>query len=1010
MSTCAYHSPRFSEDNAWLPQWLQPHRHPTAGERPGDSAGVSSPPCENCVFILDPAQEQRSCLNATVNAGGYSGFRLHLSGDEDTPAASIPTGREVLPFSLHLSSESAAQLSSVQANVSPQILNSGACKGQFKGSYVDGQVQEIKAEQEAKSLKDDKQLEVRRVASKDISSVQANVSPQILNSGTCKGPLKDSYVDGQAQEVKAAQEAKGLKDDTQQGVSRVSSKDVTKPLGARKHQPSGGKVHVQKLRKADANDAVELSIAASEAMVIAEMILDDCQPDKLTAAALEAALRVKEARKQCFLEEIEHDSGSFQNGLDESDWLAELDEIEMLDVFKDVGLCTVQTACSSQGHNTTNLKQSISQPSCAPHDVDICSSEEQNKEWRSQDDWTSDHVPDSLAENISAGTLVKESSPGCVSVKQPARDKAISCSRNEEAVFQKLTQNNHAFTENLRNPVRGQNITKEAGRIVEETKFGGRARKHIRTSFISESMDSMNECSPAPRAVSTEMVASSRASFLQKNEGFHGEDQSAESCHQVVCSSLSPEDPLCSFVPCSISCNEVPTSQPPECKQRNEENSEPVYCRESLKNDLDVEAGPSSVPLDKTPESNPWRRRIHSSLRPFSMLGPISNISGGSLAHNDVNVAACQKERGTTIILNKKIQRIRASNQFIENNAEAGSLNGFSLVQKKSSDAHDDNEHHSKEQYIPSEVLPQPTTYLSVGKRGLKRKGPQLLNAKLSTRQTKSRRVKSRFSWSESRVADMQEPRECTGKKEALFHGLEFLVTGFQSHKEKEIVSVIRKFGGCVLSKVPPCPFDKKSKLAELVRWKPPVVLSPKKVSTAKFLYGCATDSWILNSNWLFDSLQAGLLLPPGKYLIRQRHTVEISTFGQSVYLRNNKLVFHGVGFLIHGKISFCSKFSNIIKHGGGQVFVSLQGLIQSLKDKSCSRGIILVANEASASRHLSHCGLEHDIKTAPASWIIGSLFSGKLIHLKKDRCAPFRRIKMPSFQQQRAFEMSQEI
>ncbi|KAI4985906.1 hypothetical protein ZWY2020_018536 [Hordeum vulgare] len=1011
MSTCAYHSPRFSEDTAWLPQWLQPHRQPTAGEHRTDSAGVSPPPCEDCVFILDPAQEQRSCPNATVNAGGYSGFRLHLSGDEDTPAASTPTDREVLPFSLHLSSESAAQLSSVQANVRPQILNSGACKGPLKGSYVNGQVQEIKAVQDAKSIKDDKQLEVSRVASKDISSVQANVSPQILNSGTCKGPFKDSYVDGQAQETEAVQEAKGLKDDAQQGVRRVASKDVTKPLGARKHQPSGGKADVQKLRKADANDAVELSIAASEAMVIAEMILDDCQPDKLTASALEAALRVKEARRQCFLEEVEHYSESFQNGLDESDWLAELDEIEMLDVFEDVGLCTVQTACSSQDHNTTNLKQSITQPSYASHDVDICSSEEQNKEWRSQDACTSDHVPDSLAENSSAGALVKESSPGCVPVKQPARDKAFSCLRNKEPAFQKLTQNNHDFTENMRNPVRGQNITKEAGRIVEETKFGGRARKHIRTSFISESMDSMNECSPAPRAISTEMVASSRASFLQKDEGFHGEDQSAESCHQVVCSSLSPEDPLCSFVPCSISCNEVSTSQPPECKQRNEEKSKPAYPNESLKNDLDVEASPSSVPLDTVAESNSWRRRIHSSLRPFSMLGrPISNISGGSVAHNDVNVAVCQNERGTPIILNKKIQRIQASNQFIENNAEAGSLNGFSLVQKKSSDAHNDNEHHSKEQYIPSEVFPQPTTYLSVAKRCLKRKGPQLLNAKPSTRQTKSRRVKSRFSWSESRVADMQEPRECTGKKDAIFHRLEFLVTGFQSHKEKEIVSVIRKFGGCILSKVPPCPFDKKSKLAELVRWKPPVVLSPKKVSTAKFLYGCATDSWILNSNWLFDSLQAGLLLPPGKYLIRQRHTVEISTFGQSVYLRNNKLVFHGVGFLIHGKISFCSKFSNIIKHGGGQVFVSLQGLIESLEDKHCSRGIILVANEASASRHLSHCGLEHDIKTAPASWIIGSLFSGKLSPLKKDRCAAFRRIKMPSFKQQRAFEMSQEI
>ena len=55
-------------------------------------------------------------------------------------------------------------------------------------------------------------------------------------------------------------------------------------------------------------------------------------------------MHVKEARKQCFLEETEHDCGSFQNGLDESDWLADLYEIGILDVFKDVGLSTVQTA------------------------------------------------------------------------------------------------------------------------------------------------------------------------------------------------------------------------------------------------------------------------------------------------------------------------------------------------------------------------------------------------------------------------------------------------------------------------------------------------------------------------------------------------------------------------------------------------------------------------------------------------------------------------------------------
>ena len=44
-----------------------------------------------------------------------------------------------------------------------------------------------------------------------------------------------------------------------------------------------------------------------------------------------------------------------------------------------------------------------------------------------------------------------------------------------------------------------------------------------------------------------------------------------------------------------------------------------------------------------------------------------------------------------------------------------------------------------------------------------------------------------------------------------------------------------------------------------------------------------------------------------------------------------------------------------------------------------------------------------------PASWIIGSLFSGKLIPLKNDRCASFRRIKMPSFHQH-VYDMSQEL
>lgn len=269
---------------------------------------------------------------------------------------------------------------------------------------------------------------------------------------------------------------------------------------------------------------------------------------------------------------------------------------------------------------------------------------------------------------------------------------------------------------------------------------------------------------------------------------------------------------------------------------------------------------------------------------------------------------------------------------------------------------------------------------------------------------------KSRFSRSDSRIEEKVKTREYIDNNEATFQGVEFILTGFPNQKEKEIESLIRKCGGYVLSKVPPFPLDKRKNMAEVPSWKPPIVLSPKKVSTAKFLYGCAIDAWMLNPNWFFDSLQAGVLLPPAKYLIRRRNARKHSSaVGHALHPKCNALIFDGVGFLIHGKISFCSKFSNIIKHGGGQVFVSLRGLVETLKDGSTSHGIILVASEASASRHLSHCGLEHDIKTAPASWIIGSLFSGKLIPLKKDRCASFRRIKMPSLHQH-VYDISQEI
>ncbi|KAJ3669355.1 hypothetical protein LUZ60_011305 [Juncus effusus] len=249
-------------------------------------------------------------------------------------------------------------------------------------------------------------------------------------------------------------------------------------------------------------------------------------------------------------------------------------------------------------------------------------------------------------------------------------------------------------------------------------------------------------------------------------------------------------------------------------------------------------------------------------------------------------------------------------------------------------------------------------------------------------------------------------------KKERIFQGLEFLLTGFSRKKLKEIESIIRGSGGYVLSKLPKCPCDLREKLSESSHWRPPVVICPKKLATTKFLYGCAVNSWVLNQYWLFDSLQASSLISPFKYLIRQAETYNLSYFiGDPFCFKKRTLIFDGIGFLMYGKVSFSSRFSIITKHGGGKVFQSLQELVESLENGNIKTGIIIVENEARSSRHLKYCALEHNIQTLPMSWIIETLFCGKLVPFKKDCFAPFRRIKMPKIAPQNlAFDMSQEI
>jgi len=285
-------------------------------------------------------------------------------------------------------------------------------------------------------------------------------------------------------------------------------------------------------------------------------------------------------------------------------------------------------------------------------------------------------------------------------------------------------------------------------------------------SYISESI-SMDKRCPTSRASSMEIVASSRASVYYKAEGFLEENHRAETeelCCQVVCSSLSQVDPLCSVVPCSISCDEGPSSQAFLCKKSecNEgptcltperghskgEEKEFMHTKEfPMMQYLDGDAGPSCVPLVKPADFNiSFRRRKYSSLRPFSTIATKSNVLG-STSNCNADVSVCQLQRFTPIILNKNVQRVQAAKEFIENSAGAENLQDFSAVQKQTYYPQDDSEDQIKELQVPQDVFL--STGNLVGKQHLKRKRVQFSEAKRSSRRTKSNRrilTKSRFS------------------------------------------------------------------------------------------------------------------------------------------------------------------------------------------------------------------------------------------------------------------------
>lgn len=107
--------------------------------------------------------------------------------------------------------------------------------------------------------------------------------------------------------------------------------------------------------KVDINDAIELAIAASEAIEIHEAVkyepnIEIC----IGSAVLEAAIRLKQARLQDFKETLS--SSAKESIEDDFDFLSDLDEMTMTDAYEDVGLTVTGNGDLSGNGSVSHVK------------------------------------------------------------------------------------------------------------------------------------------------------------------------------------------------------------------------------------------------------------------------------------------------------------------------------------------------------------------------------------------------------------------------------------------------------------------------------------------------------------------------------------------------------------------------------------------------------------------------------------------------------------------------------
>ncbi|CAL0333003.1 unnamed protein product [Lupinus luteus] len=1068
MASLGLRPPQFSEDSAWLPSWL----HNSITFESTHFLNHSQLPFNQLlksqsrrlliyrpsVLILEIVSEYFDCKDVEASHGNcndceesnaisreegrYKSCHLFLSGEDNSPASVAPShGNDVFHFSLHLSSD-------VDSLSLP--------------------TQDLNASHEAVAL----------------SKVQ---SLQPVQTSVNVGENLDYMIDHHACDQNT------LPDFVPETLTSDASKSRIDTIGSTRRKKE--KSDVKRFESDDISNAVELSIAASEAMVIHDLIKVESVSETCADAVLEAALRVKQAR----LEGLDDGFHSSSEESDYSDSLSDLNDFLMEDAYQDIGLPlgvsteeNIRNSAISQAIGVScaenysgRIKKRSDRELTSQHaDFDKCKQKQLEIEMEMQK--RQDPSLDSLhcewemhPDGASSGSdTPRHFENDLITSHQFVQNDSNILALNQELDSSSLNQNNAECIPKF---------------FVRET------------SFLSESADIVPDESSCVQKADPKCTSGSQLSM--PSEGLHNklDDCTLHSQDVVRCSSLSLIDPLCSVVPCSFS-SEHANFETHIGKENDSENLIPFIselvdnfqripdknatfdCRDEkimpalLVKDIPITAIKVVEQMaEKLTMVEHTCQKQFNSLQTCSIMLPnqalnLNNLtplptnqsmSAADAASFDTmvsdNIFASKhtdekqndEKHGHFVDHKSIIETIddRSAGDFKVNAADAICILAEPIHEKKSPLNLNRNachrilgpktvvnditvEKHMKHHAVSETVVhPQQNNDLNKLQAECKEFHDGHVSVRKRVRfsekveEIRPKRKLSKLEPSYKKCTSVRAKRERVSKSltpsmpnmkqslpnycrrvvnDFIFQGTEFLLTGLSSQKERDMEALIRKSGGVVLSDIPLPPNSRDKRCSTLSCLELPIILCIRKLQTTKFLYGCTVGAPILKVDWLTDCLASGTILQPEKYMILpNRNDMKWSKIERGVHSTIQKHIFERVGIMLHGKHSFCIKLTSIIKHGGGKVFKTLQWLLPSTDDKRISVRVIVVEDKSRISRHLSYCALEQNIPIMPCSWMIKSLYSGKLLPLKEEnntsQSLPF--VKVPS-----SIDMSQEI